>query len=387
MLAGRTSHEFVGMLGEAFRKASRSGARLAAGGSDLEWERFYANPFDEEEPGRRDSLDPFEHNPVVARRPGEPDGTSGFSYFLDGVQTTEEIGRVGSVPVVITTVAATIVRREDRRLKRLEIESVPTLLRAVILPGSTEDEGARALFEAVREAGIPLVESGPTGIASDRSDMLVDSTRYEPEVDPGDYSGLKGKAYNRARALREALEEELLRRWEKMDLDDGWIAVDGQLTAPVRRAVGLVKNARRLFFGGEEARMLLDLEAGERTTAFVPPWRAERRDAGRPEEERASWYVRLWPADASREGTDATSGLVRAETVVPSVSDAENTRLFDEISRWLLAEKAPLAKPDPRWPSMIYPIRYTEKILKPMIHDGRRARLRLEREIAALRGG
>lgn len=386
MLAGRTAHEFVGMLGEAFRKASKGGARLAAGGSDLEWERFYANPYGEEESGRRDALDPFEHDPVVARDPGEPDGTSGFSYFLDGVQTTEEIGRVGTVPVVITTVAAAIVYREDRRLRRLEVEGVPPVLRAIILPERAEDDEARTLFEAVREAGIPLVESDASGISSGHAELLIDSTRYEPEVDPADYSGLKRKAYNRSRALRETLEEELLRRWENMDLD-GWIAVDGQLTVPVRRAAGLVKNARRLFFGGEEARMLLDLEAGERTTAFVPPWRAERRDAGRPEEERASWYVRLWPADASREGTDATSGLVRVETTVPSVSGAENTRLFDEVSRWLLAERAPLAKPDPRWPSMIYPIRYVEKVLGPVIHQNRRARLRLEREIAALQGG
>ncbi len=387
MQEGSTASSFVGTLEQAFRKASESGVRFTAGGSDLEWERFRQNPFEEEESGRRDALDAFEHDPVVDRHPGEPDGESGFAYFLDGVQTTEEIGRVGTVPVVITTVAAAIARREERRVRSFPVEGVPTVLRALILPGNAEDGAARALFEAVQEAGMPLVVSDAEGISSGYTELLVDSTRYEPYVDPADYSGLKARAYNRARALREALEVELLRRWDEMDTGEDWIAVDGQLPAPVRRAAGLVKNSRRLFFGGEEARMLLDLEPGKRTTAFVPPWRAERRAAGRTEEERASWYVRLWPADASREGTDATSGLVRVETIVPSPSEAEHTRIFDEVSRWILAERAPLAKPDPRWPSMIYPIAHVEKILRPLIHEGRRARLRLEREIATLQGG
>lgn len=382
-----TADGFAGRLGEAFREASRGGARFSAGGSDLEWERFKGHPFEDGEEGRRDSLDPFENDPVVDRDPGEPDGTSNLAYFLDGVQTTEEIGRIGAVPVVITTVAAAIVHRKDRRLRRCEVEGVPTLMRALILPGSAEEPGAKALFEAAGEAGMPCFDSDSDAMHSGLADIMMNSTEHEPYIDPADYSGLKQRAYQRATALRAALEVELLGRWEKMDTGDDWIAVDGQLPAPMNRAVGLIKNARRLFFGGDEARMLLDLEAGMRTTAFIPPWRNERLKAGRTEEEIASWYVRLWPASAASDGGDATSGLVRLETAVPGVSGAEQTRVFDEISRWLLAERAPLAKPDFRWPSMIYPIHYVEKVLKPTIHGGRRARLRLEREIATLQGG
>ncbi|MGH3086780.1 MAG: hypothetical protein ACRDSJ_05615 [Rubrobacteraceae bacterium] len=386
---GRASaaNDFVGTLGEAFREASKSGVEFTAGGSDLEWERFNRHPFDETEEGRRDSLDPFEHSPVIARHPGEPEGVSRLEYFLDGVQATEEIGRIGTVPVVVTTVAACIVKREDRRIRRFDVGGVPQLLRAIILPHNADDPGANALYEAVQNAGMPLVERDGEAISAGHTDLLVDSTYHEPYVDPSDYSGLKSRAYNRARSLREALETELLRRWSEMETGTAWIAVDGQLPLPIKNAVGLVKNARRLFFGGEEARMLLDLESGHRTTAFVPPWRAERRDSGRKEEERASWYVRLWPADAGSEGADATSGLVRVESVVPGTSNAENTPIFDEVSRWILAERAPLAKPDPRWMSMIYPIGYVENILKPTIHGNRRARLRLEREIATLQGG
>jgi hypothetical protein len=384
MTEGSKANEFVDVLGEAFREASKGGVKFTAGGSDLEWERFNSHPFDENEEGRKDSLDPFENSPVIARDPGSPEGFSRLEYFLDGVQATEEIGRIGTVPVVVTTVAACVVRREDRRIRRFDIEGVPPLLRAIILPHNANDPGANALYEAVQNAGLPLVERDGEAISAGSADILVDSTYHEPYVDPSDYSGLKQRAYRRASSLRDSLEEELLYRWSEMETGDAWIAVDGQLPLPVKNAVGLIKNARRLFFGGEEARMLLDLEAGERTTAFVPPWRAERRDAGRTEEERASWYVRLWPADAKAEGVDATGGLVRVESIVPGTTNAENTPVFDEVSRWILAERAPLAKPDPRWPSMVYPIGYVENILKPTIHGNRRARLRLEREIASL---
>jgi hypothetical protein len=54
----------------------------------------------------------------------------------------------------------------------------------------------------------------------------------------------------------------------------------------------------------------------------------------------------------------------------------------DEISGWILAERAPLAKPDPRWPAMIYPIHYVEKVLKPLVQGSDRAYARLERQLA-----
>jgi len=36
----------------------------------------------------------------------------------------------------------------------------------------------------------------------------------------------------------------------------------------------------------------------------------------------------------------------------------------DELSRWLLAETAPLALPDPRWHVLLYPIRDCEQFLR-----------------------
>jgi len=368
---------FAELLETALRRAAADGVRLSAGSSDLESAHFAPEAAEGQET-RKNALDPFEADPVQERHPGEPQGESGLSYFLDGVQSTREVCRVGTVPVVTVTVAAAIVRREDRRLHRFPVEGVPEVVRAVVLPGRTEDPQAQAIFEAASEA-LPLMDDA-SDVSGDGAG-LVDSTRYDPEVDPADYAGLKTRAYVRARALRESLEAELLRRWGQMELGDGWIAVDGQLPLDEPRGLGLVKSSSRPFLRGDETRMLLDLTPGCRTTAFVPPWRAERADAGHTEEERASWYVRMWPPGSTGEGADATSGLVRVE----AASDAGwSPEEYDEISRWILAERAPLARPDPRWPSMIHPVHYVEKVLKPLVNGGRRSQARIDRLLSEL---
>jgi hypothetical protein len=368
---------FAALLETALKRAAGDGVRFSAGSSNLEAAHFAPDTGEAEQ--RKNSLNPFESDPVQERHPGEPRGESGLSYFLDGVQATREVCRVGTVPVVTVTVAAAIVRRENRRLHRFPLEGVPQVVRAVVLPGRTEDPQAQAIFEAAKEA-LPLMDDA-SDVTEEAPAGLVDSTRYDPEVDPADYAGLKTRAYVRARALRESLESELLRRWARLAPNDGWIAVDGQLPLDEPRAVGLIKSSTRPFLRGDETRMLLDLEQGHRTTAFVPPWRAERAEAGHTEEDRASWYLRMWPPETTGEGSDATSGLVRVE----AASDAGwSPEEYDEITRWILAERAPLAKPDPRWPSMIHPVHYVEKILKPLVHGGRRSQARIDRLLSEL---
>jgi hypothetical protein len=53
-------------------------------------------------------------------------------------------------------------------------------------------------------------------------------------------------------------------------------------------------------------------------------------------------------------------GLVRVEA---SMSDDVEDRA-NEISRWIIAEGAPLALPDGRWDKMAYGIRETEEFLR-----------------------
>jgi hypothetical protein len=376
MLAGSTSKDFVAKISEALTEAERKGIYVTAGvGScDLEAQQFAGHLLDEEEPspvGRPHHLE----TPPGPRELGSHNGRSRLCYFLDGVQSSREIGRIEMSPVVAATVAAAIVNRCDRRFSRMPLESPPVSVQAMILPRSAGDAKVEAFWELLLGAGFS--ELAPDEVPSSPH-LVLDSTEYMAEADPSDYVGMRERALVRVRALRERLEGGMLRQWEGDDRTledpDAWIAVDGQLRdirESNRRAIGLIKSVARPEFVGKDVGMLLDLEPGMRTTSFVPDWQL-RRDPG---EQRTSWYLRMWP---QQRGADALGSLMRVEA--PRDTEPE---IVDEISRWILAERAPLAKPDPRWPAMIYPIHYVEKILKPLVQGSERAYSRLERQLTA----
>ena len=376
MLAGSTSKDFVAKISDALSGAERRGIYVTAGAGscDMEAQQFSRHSVEEEEPvptGRPHHLE----EPPGPRDLGNHDGTSRLCYFLDGVQSSRELGRVEMAPVIVATVAAAIVNRCDRRFSRMPIESPPTVVQAVILPRSAGDARVEAFWELLLKAGFS--ELGPDEVPSSPH-LVLDSAEYMAEADPSDYVGMRERARVRVRALRERLEGGMMRRWELDDRTledpDAWIAVDGQLKdirESNRRAIGLIKSVARPEFVGKDVGMLLDLEPGMRTTSFVPDWQL-RRD---PSERRTSWYLRMWPP---QRGADALGSLMRVEAPRDTEPD-----IVDEISRWILAERAPLAKPDPRWPAMIYPIHYVEKILKPLVQGSERAYTRLERQLAS----
>ena len=376
MLMGSTANDFVAKISKALTEAERRGIHVTAGAGscDLETQQFDRHSSHEEEqipPGRPHHLE----TPPGPRDPGSPDGTSRLCYFLDGVQRSRELGRIEMAPVIVTTVAAAIVNRCDRRFSRMPLESPPVVVQAVLLPRSVGAAGVEEFWELLSQAGFS--ELAPDEVPSSPH-LILDSAEYMAEEDPSDYVGMRERSRVRVRALRERLEGGMLRQWEGDDRTledpDAWIAVDGQLKnirESNRRAIGLIKSVARPEFVGKDVGMLLDLEPGMRTTSFVPDWQL-RRDPG---ERRTSWYLRMWPP---QRGADALGSLMRVEA--PQGTGPETV---DEISRWILAERAPLAKPDPRWPAMIYPIRYVEKILKPLVQGSERAYARLERQLAA----
>src|SRR5215210_6606176 len=376
MQAGSAVEDFVAKISRALEGAGRRGIHVTAGAGacDLEVQQFGRGLTEEEEPfptGRPHHLE----SPVGSRDPGPHDGTSRLCYFLDGVQSSREIGRIGMSPVVVSTVAAAIVYRCGRRFSRMPLESPPTVVQAVILPRSAGDAGVEAFWELLLAAGFSELE--PDEVPS-TPHLVLDSAEYIVEADPSDYVSMRERARGRVRSLRERLEGGLLRRWEGDDrvLEDSeaWIAVDGQLgdiRESNRRAIGLIKSVARPEFVGKDVEMLLDLRPGMRTTSFIPDWQL-RRDQS---ERRTSWYLRMWPPQP---GADALGSLMRVEAPRDT-----GPGQVDEISRWILAERAPLAKPDPRWPAMIYPIQYVEKILKPLVQGPERAYARLERQLAS----
>jgi hypothetical protein len=371
---GRTANDFVAKMSDALAGAGRRGIHVtaAAGVCDLEAQQFSRHGAEEEEnpSGRPHHLE----EPPGPRELGARGSISRLCYFLDGVQSSREIGRIGMSPVVVATVAAAIVNRCDRRFSRMPLESPPAVVQAVILPRSAGDAKVGAFWDLLLEAGFS--ELGLGEIPSSPH-LILDSAEYVAEADPSDYVGMREMARVRVRALRERLEGGMLRTWElddkTLENPDAWIAVDGQLKdirESNRRAIGLIKSVARPEFVGKDVGMLLDLEPGMRTTSFVPDWQL-RRDPG---ERRTSWYLRVWPP---QRGADSLGSLMRVEAPRDTAPE-----MVDEISRWILAERAPLSKPDPRWPAMIYPIHYVEKILKPLVQGSERAYARLERQLA-----
>jgi len=373
MQAGSASNDFVAKISQALEGAWRRGIHVTAGACDLEAQQFDRRPEEEEAlpSGRPHHLE----SPVGSRDLGGHEGASRLCYFLDGVQSSREIGRIGMSPVIVSAVAAAIVNRCGKRFSRMPLESPPVVVQAVILPRSAGDAGVEAFWDLLLAAGFS--ELDPDEVPSSPH-LVLDSAEYIVEADPSDYVGMRETARVRIRSLRERLEAGLLRRWEGDDrvLEDSeaWIAVDGQLgdiRESNRRAIGLIKSVARPEFVGKDVGMLLDLGVGMRTTSFVPDWQL-RREKG---ERRTSWYLRMWPP---QRGADALGSLMRVEA--PRDTEPEQV---DEISRWILAERAPLAKPDPRWPAMIYPMQYVEKILKPLVQGSERAYARLERQLAS----
>jgi hypothetical protein len=158
-------------------------------------------------------------------------------------------------------------------------------------------------------------------------------------------------AVKRVQQERESIEIELAEAW--CASEEATLYVDGSITGSAfvsssHRAVGVVKTHRRLYADGDAFRVLVGLKAGERTSAFrVDP---------RMRHPVASWYVRIRGAS----GRDALFGLVRVEAALGD----DITQRADEISRWILAEGAPLALPDGRWDKMAYGIRDTEEFLR-----------------------
>src|SRR3712207_6518784 len=310
MPMGRTANDFVAKMSDALAGAGRRGIHVtaAAGVCDLEAQQFSRHGAEEEEnpSGRPHHLE----EPPGPRELGARGSISRLCYFLDGVQSSREIGRIEMSPVVVSTVAAAIVNRCDRRFSRMPLEDPPTVGQAGILPRTARAPKVEAFWDLLVGAG--FTEFGIEDIPSSPH-LVVDSAQYVPHVDPSDYVGMREMARSRVRSLRERLEGEMLRRWELDDrtLEDenAWIAVDGQLSdvsESNRRAVGLIKSVARPEFIGKDVAMLLDLEPGMRTTSFVPDWQL-RRDQS---ERRTSWYLRMWPPQP---GADALGSLMRVE--------------------------------------------------------------------------
>lgn len=240
--------------------------------------------------------------------------------FLDGTQHIELFAYDGPSALYWADVAAGVSERHERRIRSAVRRHRPLII------------GRRHSLEALGEAG-------------DARRISIDE-EFSPH--PVRDRVQAGRIVDRERG---ALEIEVGRDWRRTNA--GWLLVDGSLSsspafAEDPRTLGLVKSHATLPFEGEDLNRYLRLPFAHRTPVFISD-----ESLAAPV---YSWAVRLWPW----EGKDLMHGLVRVE----AAPTEETLARAGEISRWLLAERAPVSAPDPRWDRMTYGVRSVELSLK-----------------------
>lgn len=286
------------------------------------------------EPPRLQLADPCEGAVIAVRRVVDAP-VIGFAAFLDGIQESRVLAHwTGGAPLVHGTVAAAVRLRKGRTLTTWRTDAL-RVERSLFVPRA-------ALGEVAWNALSASYPSRDT-LDSDTLDSETPSVWHPHE--------LTSRALSAVQRRRESVERDCAELW--CAHGEGTLYVDGGISgagaaAFAPRAVGVVKTHRTLYVNGDALALVLGLREGERTTAFTVS--SPRRTAV------ASWYLRV--RDAS--SRDPLWGLVRVEIA----SEGATPERADLVSRWILAERAPVALPDPRWGAMAYGIRLTEEYLR-----------------------
>ena len=292
-------------------------------------------PREQTDAPRVDRVSPLEGGLDVARVVPPLDGPLARA-FLDGVQRTERAGYAGVVPIVHASCAAVVrVRDPDGRLATWS----GGLVRhdAIYVPESLLGAPVR---EALAATGLALRDT-------QGGDAATGAAALHPLA-------LDRAALNAVRTDRSRLERTLAERW--ITDGDGWLWVDGPLPGDAAsrapRIFGVIKSHRTLYAEGDQLDPIFALAAGERSRAFAVDAATRVRVA--------SWYLRL--RDPAGQGP--LHGLVRIEA---AITEAEVSARADTISAMVLADRAPLARPDARWDVMAYPIRDAEAVLRAVL--------------------
>ena len=256
------------------------------------------------------------------------------------------------------------VRRIDARLfAEDESESAPALAGSWAVGAAWSSLPPR--ISDVR-VGRELVLGGGLTTEPIGLDLGGRALRFEPRSVPGvmpadPILGLQ----NAMRAAESVLAQQILAS------DAAQLVVsDGPLTYFVSGpAIGLIKRQARSYLDAERAKVLGQLEAGERSPIFK---------LGEQRLERYSWYLRL----AARRAIDGgMAGLVRLE--VAAVEGLASARQLAELTSRVLPRFAPTPGRDPRAPQNLYPIAALEGRLRHRMGDALLIRRALEAKINA----
>jgi hypothetical protein len=252
------------------------------------------------------------------------------SGFLDGVQRSRVVAWLPEgVPLVGARVAAVVLQREGRQLRRWGAVRERAL---VVAPRARLDE---ATWERIA-ARVPLLDSGAPADA------------WHPDE-------LTTRALHAVESARADEERALAERWA----EDGVapLCVDGSLAAlgaaaHSPRMVGVVKSHRTLLVAPERIPALLGLPEGHRSPVVALTGSHHRSAVW-------TWYLRV----RAPQPQDPLFGLLRVEIA----DHGDPTERADTASGWVLAERTPLALPDARWDVMPYGIARCEALLKDRV--------------------
>jgi len=328
-------HDVRRRLGVLLPAAALAGADDGPG-----LERTSGPPVD---PPRVRAATPVEGHAVRARPvPPAPRAEAGFAAFLDGTQHSRVIGYVDGLPVVHGTVAAVVRVRRNRRLTTWG--RGPVVERRVYAPLACFAPAARAALDALaRELALELVDTAEARPGED----VISSHPF----------AVSDRALGMVKEDRERAEKALAERWCRQEHEplfvDGGIQ-ESEVVARAACVAGVVKSHRTLYVDADALRAVLALRQGERSTAFLVGT-ARRTPV-------ASWYLRLRdPA-----GRDPMWGLVRVEAAAPDPGEAPDAFVarVDRLSRWVMAEAAPLSLPDARWDKLAYGVHDCEQFLR-----------------------
>lgn len=258
----------------------------------------------------------------------------GFRAFLDGTQRSHVVDYSGTVPIVGGQTAAVIRERVERRM-------------------TTWANGH--VFQAKLYAPLRLL-ARPALAQMESAGLELRDTLSANKETSGHPIELLRFAVDAVKVDRERLEQGLAESWVTATEDplfvDGGLPV-GPLASLSLGCVGVIKSHHTIYAPGDALATVLGLREEERSSVFVI-----QRAWGPPV---LSWYLRLREPPTH----DPFMGLVRVEIARrPELTVTSVSERADEVSRWILAERAPLALPDARWDRMVYGIRDCEEYLR-----------------------
>ncbi|HEX9565706.1 MAG TPA: hypothetical protein VF981_17125 [Gemmatimonadaceae bacterium] len=315
-------------LGRAVRQALARPADNGTPFAPLDLSGLIAEP-----PRLRDTV--VIEAPALSAVPVTGPAVVGFTAFLDGTQTSHVVDYAGTVPVVAGRTAAVVRIRVDRRL-------------------TTWGDGART--DVRLYAPVQLL---PERVRTDLEAAglsIRDTLRPNEDVSAHPIE-LMRRAVDAVKDDREVLERELAELWSATM--SAPLYVDGGLPSGARASVspwcvGVVKSHHTIYVPAGGLPLVMGLREGERTTATLidRTWGPQV----------VSWYLRLREPPSH----DPFLGLVRVEVARTSGLEERDALAHraDEVSRWILAERAPLSLPDARWDRMVYGIRDCEEYLR-----------------------